>query len=199
MSRRRNLLAAIGGITLTAPALPTLSAPSPDAGLIAAGARFLELESIVSDPMHPDHALDCDQMPEYPELEAVEAFVLTATPRTPEGITALARVALLCDRGDHMDGWDDNNAQRIAFRLLHLLAGPDVAAEIKAMEKETARRHAIISARYAHKKTLTQHADPLPVTMPAAGVEEWRQSVESARGYLRYAEANLAAAEAVAS
>jgi hypothetical protein len=106
-----------------APAV-ALGAPvalAPDAALIRACSRYLELERILNDPRHPDAAKDCDQMPEWPEYLEVARIVERTTPQTAAGIAALARVALFSSDGRDRD-WNEGMELGIAYTLLTRLA-----------------------------------------------------------------------------
>jgi hypothetical protein len=103
MSRRRILAGLSALATARAVALAAPVALDPDAALIRACSRYLELERILNDPRHPDAAKDCDQMPEWPEYLDVARIVENATPQTAAGMAALARVVLLSSDGRDRD------------------------------------------------------------------------------------------------
>jgi hypothetical protein len=122
MSRRR-ILAGLSALTVApAVALAASAAQDPDAALIRACARCLELEALMDDRSHPEAHLDCDRMTCWPEYRAMAAVVENTVPQTPAGRSALARYVLSCDAARDMD-WSDGAALAIAHTILVQIAG----------------------------------------------------------------------------
>ncbi|MCR0980624.1 hypothetical protein [Roseomonas populi] len=138
---RRGILG--GAAALAAPTLPAIAvgAVSPDAALIHACNRYLEIERAWADPNSPTRHIDCDATPEWAEYEAVQGYIRAATPKTPEGWAAMARVALLEDSGENTSIWDTSTGTRLAHKLLVHYAGQEADAEAWRLKAEQTRRH----------------------------------------------------------
>ena len=129
---RRGLLS-----ILPLPALAPLGvaapSPSPDADLIRACRRWMELWESINAPNHALADWDYDDLPEWPELAAVEEAICNAAPQTTSGLSAMAGVALRCARGMN-ERWEDNTAHRIAHIALRRLRElNEVAGELPAL------------------------------------------------------------------
>jgi len=193
--RRRGLLAAVTALAV-APGVALSAAPvSPDAALIQDCARYLEIERIMADPHSAERHLDCDRMTVWPEYEALERTIYEAAPRTAEGWTALASVALLCDGAIESDTWDDREEMRLAWKVLAHLAGPAVVQEERRCAADRRRRSEAVKRRISEDAAAQPAAEPRRDTLtPQQKIDGARRMIEAWQGILAEAEAELAAA-----
>ncbi|MBP0445024.1 hypothetical protein J8J14_09550 [Roseomonas sp. SSH11] len=181
----------LGGLAaLGAPPL-ALAAPSPDAELIRACARYLELEAAMENRTGPEALLDLDETSNWPEYCAVQDLVTEAEPQTPEGMAAMARVALLCFEGQAPGFWDDDGAQRIAFTLLARLAGDEVVREYAARSEGLLRRREASAAAMAARP-----APEIQEPTPAENIERTRRAIPTLERAISAMKAEVAAWDA---
>ncbi|MBP0446701.1 hypothetical protein J8J14_18145 [Roseomonas sp. SSH11] len=183
----------LGGLAALSAPLPALAAPSPDAELIRACARYLHLEAAIEGRTGPEALLDVDQTSYWPEYCSTQDLVIEAESQTPEGMAAMARVALLCFEGQAPGFWDDDGTQRIAFTLLAKLAGDEAVKEYEARcEGLLLRREASAAARAA--RPVPEIQEPTP----AEKIERTRRAIPTLERALSAMKAEVAAWEAPA-
>jgi len=190
---RRSLLGVLAALA-TAPAVG-LASPNPDADLIRACGRYLELERVMNDPDRPDHDEDFDKLPEYPEyLDILEAIEGTE-PQTPEGCAALARVALVCDASIEQSPWDNGEGAWIAHKILRHIAGLEVVREEDRLAEAKARRQEEADVRLNAMLAARPAPEPWRDTRtPEEKLKGARSILRTAELMVREAEAELAAA-----
>jgi len=185
---RRSLLGGLA-VLATAPAV-ALAAPNPDAELVRACGRYLDLERVMNDPNRPDRDEDFDKLPEFPEYLLMLEVMEATDPQTLEGCVALARVALVCDASIEQSPWDNGEGAWIAHKVLRHIAGPEVVREEDRLAEAKARRREEADVRL--NAMLAARAAPEP----------WRdtrtpeEQLEGARSILRTAEQMVRAFEA---
>ena len=147
--RLKNVIAVVEYALWSSAHVPTAHA---DTDLLATCERYTNLSDAMNSPDHPEHALNFNEMTDYPKVEADEKAIEGATPQSIAGIAALAQIALR----DLMGGISGNEAcipttARVILERMAKRAGPDAFSHFMTPAQQDATG---IAACGAYRATL---------------------------------------------